>query len=126
MLNMIVTPPWTIEFYESGEEGCPVRAFLDSLEKARRAKVLAVITLLGEEGPTLPFQYSSQIRGKLRELRTHYGSEHYRVLYFGAPNRMFVLLHAFVKRSEKTPERDIAIAEARMGRHLRQIKERGK
>jgi len=39
---------------------------------------------------------------------------------------MFVLLHAFVKRSEKTPERDIAIAEARMGRHLRQIKERGK
>ncbi|OGL05884.1 MAG: hypothetical protein A3I03_15095 [Candidatus Rokubacteria bacterium RIFCSPLOWO2_02_FULL_68_19] len=94
MLNMIVTSPWTIEFYESGEEGCPVRAFLDSLEKARRAKVLAVIALLGEEGP--------------------------------APNRMFVLLHAFVKRSQKTPERDIAIAEARMARHLRQIKERGK
>ena len=45
-----MTPPWTIEFYESGEEGCPVRAFLDSLEKARRAKVLAVIALLGEEG----------------------------------------------------------------------------
>lgn len=114
---MTVTPPWTVAFYESEEDGCPVRDFLDGLNEARRAKVLAVIKLLEEEGPTLPFPYSSQVRGKIRELRAHYGKEHYRVLYFGAPNRVFVLLHALVKRTAKLSDQDIAIAEARMRQH---------
>lgn len=77
-----------------------------------------MIRLLEEQGPTLPFPYSSQVRGKIRELRAHYGDDQYRVLYFGAPGRVFVLLHAFEKRSEKTPERDVRIAAARMQRYL--------
>ena len=66
----------------------------------------------------LPFPYSSQVRGKIRELRAHYGAEHYRVLYFGAPGRVFVLLHAFEKRTERVLERDVRIAMARMQRYL--------
>jgi len=104
---------WTVEFFED-ENGCPVREFLDTLDAPRRAKVLAIIQVLAEHGPTLPFPYSSQIDRKLRELRTHYGSEAYRVLYFGSPGRMFVLLHGFVKRTEKTRLEDIAVAERRM------------
>ncbi len=77
-----------------------------------------MIQLLEEQGPTLPFPYSSQIRGRLRELRAHFGRQQYRVLYFGAPGRMFVLLHGFVKRTARTPAADIAIAEARMARYL--------
>jgi phage-related protein len=113
-----VTPPWAVAFYESKEDGVPVMAFLDALGPPRRAKLLAMIRLLEEWGPTLPFPYSSQVRGRLRELRTHYGREQYRVLYFGAPGRVFVLLHAFVKRTAQTPRGDIAIAEARMARYL--------
>ena len=44
--------PWTIAFYENDEEGCPVQTFLDVFDKKRRAKVLAMIRLLGEHGPT--------------------------------------------------------------------------
>ena len=115
-----MTPPWAVAFYESDEDGSPVEVFLDTLNPSRRAKVLAVIRLLQEQGPTLPFPYSSQVRGRLRELRAHFGREQYRVLYFGAPGRVFVLLHAFGKRTAQTPERDIAIAEGRMQRHLRE------
>jgi hypothetical protein len=89
-----VTPPWAVAFYESDEDGSPVEGFLDALDPPRRAKVLAVIRLL-EEQATLPFPYASQVRGRLRELRAHFGREQYRVLYFGAPGRVFVLLHAF-------------------------------
>lgn len=110
--------PWMVAFYENDDEGCPVRVFLDALDKKRRAKVLATIRLLEEQGPTLPFPYSSQVRGKIRELRAHYGDEQYRVLYFGALGRVFVLLHAFAKRTEQVPERDVRIAQARMERHL--------
>jgi phage-related protein len=41
------------------------------------------------------------------------------VLYFGAPSRSFVLLHAFAKHTDTTPERDIAIAEQRMADHVK-------
>lgn len=72
---MVVTPSWGIEFYETDDNRCPVQDFLDGLDKPRRAKVMALIALLGEQGPTLPFPYSSQVRGKIRELRTQYGKE---------------------------------------------------
>lgn len=91
-----------------------VEIFLDALDKKRRGKVLALIRLLEEQGPTLPFPYSSQVRGKIRELRAHYGDEQYRVLYFSAPGRVFVLLHAFQKRTAQIPERHLRIGEARM------------
>ncbi len=101
--------PWQIEFYERDGGGCPVEHFLNGLDKAPRAKVLALIQLLAEQGPALPFPYSSQVRGRIRELRTRYGRERLRVLYFGASTREWV---------PKTPERDVRIAEARMTVYL--------
>ncbi len=96
-----------------------MRDFLLTLDPPRRAKLVALIRLLEEQGPSLPFPYSSQIRGRIRELRAHYGKEHYRVLYFGAPKRTFVLLHAFAKRVRTTPDREIAVAEHCMANYLR-------
>lgn len=119
----MTVPPWEIEFYENDEGGCPVQDFLDGLAKPSRAKVVALIQLLAEQGPTLPFPYSSRVRGKIRELRTQYGKENFRVLYFGASNREWVLLHAFSKRTKRTPEKEIKLAEERMAAYLKKAKE---
>ena len=86
------------------------------MDAPRRAKVIAIIKVLEETGPTLPFPYSSQVAGKLRELRTHYGEEHYRILYYGAIDRAFVLLHALVKRTSKIATADVKLAQERMRR----------
>ncbi len=47
-----------------------------------------------------------------------YGGEHdkvqRRLLYFPAPGRKFVMLHGFVKKTQKTPPKEIEIAEQRM------------
>ena len=114
--------PWQIELYEHEDGGCPVEDFLNGLDKPSRAKVLGLIQFLADQGPTLPFPYSSQVRGKIRELRTRYGRENLRVLYFGASAREWVLLHGFTKRTPKTPERDIRIAETRMTEYLERQK----
>ena len=114
--------PWQIELYERDDGGCPVEDFLNGLDKRSRAKVLGLIQFLADQGPTLPFPYSSQVRGKIRELRTQYGRENLRVLYFGTSAREWVLLHGFTKRTPKTPERDIRIAEARMMDYLERQK----
>jgi len=116
------TPAWQIELYEDDVDGCPVQEFLDRLDKPARAKMLALIHLLGEQGPTLPFPCSSQVRGRIRELRTQYGRERLRVLYFGASAREWVLLHGFRKRTQKTPEGELRTAEARMRKHLKREK----
>ncbi len=73
-----------------------------------------MIQILSEFGIDLPFPYSSQVEGRLRELRARYGKNQYRVLYYGDANRIFVLLHAFEKRSQKLPQREIRIAMERM------------
>ncbi|MGH7486733.1 MAG: type II toxin-antitoxin system RelE/ParE family toxin [bacterium] len=65
--------PWQVEFYERVDGGCPVEDFLNGLDRPARAKVLGLIQFLADQGPTLPFPYSSQVRGKIRELRTHTG-----------------------------------------------------
>jgi phage-related protein len=62
--------------------------------------------------PHLPFPHSSQVEGELRELRCHYGRNHYRILYRRS-ERLLVLLHVFEKRSAKIPEREIRTARER-------------
>jgi hypothetical protein len=125
ILFTTVATRWLVEFYEDAD-GCPVRDFLNGRPQAQRAKIIAIIKLLEEQGPTLPFPYSSQVRGKLRELRTHYGAEHYRVLYFGTSNRVFVLLAGLVKRTATIDEREIALCEGRMKRVEDGLRRKGK
>lgn len=101
-----------------------MREFLLSLNKKARGKVLQTIQILSEFGPNLPFPYSSQVEGKLRELRAHYGKTLYRILYYQDAQGPFILLHAFEKKTPKIPKREINIARERMVDH--QIRKRGR
>ncbi len=116
--------PWRVHFYVGPDGSRPVEEFLLGLSVAARAKAVAVVRLLQEAGPALPFPYSSQVRGRLRELRTRAGRERIRLLYFADARRDFILLHGLVKRSAALPEADIRLAEQRMAMHSRRLEER--
>lgn len=60
------------------------------------------------------FHNTRQIRGKIRELRIKDNQGAIRVLYFTYTGRRFILLHGFIKKAEKTPVKDIELAENRM------------
>ena len=113
--------PWHVDFFVDERGHAPVEEYLTGLAIQHRAKALALIKMLEQEGPNLPFPYSSQVRGKLRELRTQQGKDKLKILYFGDARRVFVLLHAIVKRSAQMPEEDIRIAVARMELHGRRL-----
>lgn len=115
---------WTVEFYQESDGSAPVEEFLDSLHAEARAKALALIRALVSYGPNLPFPYSLQVAGRIRELRTQYGKQKIRILYFADARRVFVLLNGFVKRTAKL-ERSLAVAETRMARHTQQVSKRG-
>ena len=106
--------PWEVDFYEDQEGSRPVEDFLNSLPDKHVGKVLQVTQMLEERGPNLPFPYSSQIEGKLRELRAHYGKVQYRILYYGDVRGVFMLLHAFRKQTAQIPEREKRLAWQRL------------
>lgn len=85
----------------------------------------ALIEKLAEHGPTLDFPYTSQIEGKLRELRLRIGKTRYRVLYFFDSRQTGILLHGFTKTTAAVPEGDKAIGRRRMNAHAERLLKRG-
>lgn len=108
---------WAVEFYEEEDGSAPVEEFLAQLPREHRAKALAIVKRLEESGPVLPFPYSSQVKGKIRELRTQQGKDRIRILYFADRQRRFILLHALIKRTGKLSLHDMEISERRMKKH---------
>lgn len=108
---------WAVDFYQEADGTAPVEEFLNSLCAEGRAKALALLQSLKVHGPSLPFPYSSQAAGKIRELRTQYGRDKIRILYFADSRRTFILLHGFVKGTAKLESSELRQAEYRMDRH---------
>lgn len=103
-------------FYRAPDGSEPVDDLIESLKdpdtQAAIDNQIDRLNMLTSSNPHLPFPHSSQVRGELRELRCHYGSELYRILYRRSRN-LIVLLHMFRKDTAKIPEREIQIAEER-------------
>lgn len=110
---------WTVEYYMDAHGREPVADFIDSLPKAAEAKVLRLVALLADYGVLLKEPYTKQIKGKIRELRIKDNSGAIRILYFTYTGRRFILLHGLLKKTDKTPEGDIEIAEKRMADFLK-------
>ncbi len=103
-----------IVFYTTEGDDSPIDDFLDKLDVKSRAKVEAYLSLLAEHGPNLKRPYADHVRGKIRELRIHYSSNQYRILYFFYQKDSIVLVHAFAKKTMQLKTGDIELAERRM------------
>ena len=107
-----------IEFYktESGRE--PVSEFILRLQGKQSAKVLQNIELLEKFGNELHYPYVESIKGEkykgLMELRTKAIDGVFRVFYFVVVENKAVLLHAIQKKTDKTPQKELETALARM------------
>lgn len=86
-----------------------VEDFIESLEFPTIAKVLRVIELLGIHGHTLRMPHSKSMGGRLYELRVR-GAQEVRIFYAFHEDAA-VLLHGFVKKSQKIPQREITRAQ---------------
>ena len=102
-------------FYRHSDGHEPVNDFIDSLDPETQEEIdhsISLLNRLDANDPPLPFPFSSQIEGQLRELRCHYGRTLYRILYQRSAN-LFVLLHAVTKSSKALPCHDIEVAKTR-------------
>jgi phage-related protein len=101
---------WNIVFYKKEDGTMPVREFLDKLPVKHQAKALRDIDLLEKYGTALTEPHVKRIKGKLWELRIKSASDISRIFYFVPVGKNIVLLHGFVKKTQKTPTGEIDTA----------------
>jgi len=108
-----------VKFYRNQEEKSEIVEYLDELkekgktsknERANRDKILAYIGALEQYGTRIGQPVVKHIDGSLWELRPLAN----RMFFFYWKDNEFVLLHLFIKKTRKTPPREIERARAKM------------
>lgn len=82
--------------------------FIKGLQKPTIAKVLRTIDLLEKFGQKLGPPHTKKISANLFELRIS-GKQEVRIFYSFYKSQIF-LLHGFIKKSQKIPQKEIKIA----------------
>jgi len=77
------------------------------------ADFLRLVSLIEEFGPMLRLPHSRAMGDGLFELRPRGRSVIGRAFYCFLVGRRVVIIHAFIKKTQKTPEREIKIARKR-------------
>lgn len=96
-----------VDYYEDENGKKPAEEFIDSLDVKMRAKVFGRLELLEEHGSELDMPFSRHLDDGIFELRTVVGNNITRILYFFVVGRRVILTHGFVKKTRKTPAREI-------------------
>jgi len=100
---------WKVTFYSADLEGeildLPAGFLARFLRYAERMEVF---------GPDLGMPHTRAMGGGLFELRLKAAEGIARVFYCTVVDRRIVMLHQFVKKSDKTPRKELDIAHKRM------------
>ncbi|MDD5703212.1 MAG: type II toxin-antitoxin system RelE/ParE family toxin [Dehalococcoidales bacterium] len=109
---------WGIEYYKAASGQIPVKEFIEALNVKERAKVARTIDLLEEFGINLGMPYAEHVEGELWELRARLSNNRYRIIYFLNTGQVFIMLHGFVKKTQKIPKSEIKIANKRLREYI--------
>jgi phage-related protein len=100
---------WQIKYYDENLE-----ADILNLPDGLLARYLRLTDLMIEFGANLGLPHTKPIETGLFELRIRGKEGIARVFFCTKAGKKVVMLHLFVKKSQKTPKKEIKIAKARM------------
>ena len=108
-----------VEFYEDASGSSPAYDFVARLNSRKlQAKVVGSLEVLAEKGNLLREPYSKHLEDGIFELRCREGSDTVRLLYFFHAGKVVVVTNGFVKKAQKTPSKEIALAKRRRRDYL--------
>jgi phage-related protein len=100
---------YTIEYFHPR-----VKAEIENWPAGILADYARIVELLMEFGPQLRMPHSRALGDGLFELRPRGPEGIGRVLYCFVVQKCIVVLHAFAKKTQETPERELRLARNRM------------
>ena len=116
---------WRYVYYKTASGRVPVREFIDAQSAEVREKIVSDLQRLVRFNVRLGSPYVEKVTGRdFWELRTKMGGDIYRTFYFAHTGKKFVFLHAFQKKSQKAPRKELETAEERMKDYLKRTKRR--
>jgi len=101
-----------IILYETSTGKVPVKEFLDSLDINTFQKVIWTFELLKSQ-KRVSTEYLKKLKNSddIWEVRIKKGSNAYRIFCFFDNNELVVLTNGLIKKTQKTPKKDIERAE---------------
>ncbi len=108
-----------VNFYKSSSGKSPIIDFLDSLSGKQAQKITWVLGII-EESRIVPKQYFKKLinTDNIWEVRVISSSNIFRLLGFFDGNNLVILTNGFVKKTQKTPKKEIKLAEKRKKDYL--------
>lgn len=103
---------WKVLFFQTARGDSPVKEFIGEQDSIIRSKIALSILLLKNQGPFLKPPYIKKLQDKLYELRIS-GTSQIRIFYT-IHHSEYYLLHAFKKKSQKIPSKELKVAIDRM------------
>ena len=100
---------WRITFYNKKVK-LQVLAFPEGI----LANFLHIVELIEEFGPKIGMPFTRSIKSGLFEIRAKGKEGIARALYCRLAGKELVILNAFVKKKQKTPKKELALARKRM------------
>jgi phage-related protein len=105
---------WLVEFYTLENEESPVADWYAAQASKVQAKLLWTFELLEELGIEVGMPHVKPLGDKLYEIRIRVDRNNFRVIYFAYTDRRFIMLHGFQKKTQKTPTKELEIAQKYM------------
>ena len=98
-------------FYRTISGSCPVEEFFDTLSDKQVEKVLWVLRII-RDIDFVPKEYLKKLvnTDDIWEIRVKFGSNIFRILGFFYRNKIIILTNGFMKKTQKTPLKEIKIA----------------
>jgi len=109
---------WKVNYYKQSNGIQPVKNWIDTLDLKLQLKIFRAFELLEDFNINLKLPYVKPLGDKLYELRVKDSKGIYRIIYFSYTNKQFIMLNSFMKKTQKTPPREINLAKQRMNEVL--------
>ena len=104
---------WIVQYHKTD-----VEYFVLSLPDGLLARYLRLVDAIAEFGPHLGMPHTRALGDGMFELRVKGREGIARIFFCNIPNRRVVMLHGFIKKSEKIPTRELRVARSRLAEAL--------
>lgn len=101
---------YNIFYYEDKNGNCDIEEYLNELSekddkdsRIKLNKIMQYVNVLAEKGTRIGEPYIKHLDGDIWELRPLRD----RIMFVGWYNNSFVLLHHFMKKTQRTPKKEI-------------------
>lgn len=112
---------YSVVLYEKDNGEKPVKTFIFQSDAKMQAKIIGLLEVLEEKGNLLREPYSKHLEDGIFELRCQVGNNITRILYFFYYQKQIVLTNGFVKKTQKTPRREIELAKHRKNEYIKRM-----